>query len=971
MRRSMVLCALAVAVPVSAHGVWRPARTRVFDVRQGSDFALAVARDGRIAIDLQGSLWIVPPKGGRAYRVTDDRVEAMRPDWSPDGRWLVVQSYADGMWHLWRVTPDGRRRRLTDGPYDDTAPRVSPDGRQIAFLSGRGGQPGLWLRDEADGRLTRVPVTLTAPTALTWQGQGWVVVDAGRLVRIDAQGRRSDVPDGCDARGKPAALAAGPGGLAYVCAGPEFGALMRDGHALPTAPDVFPYPPGWDAAGRLVYAGHGQIRRIDPASGRDRAIPFVARFRLARGGYARKRYDFDSTAAHPAHGIVAPVPSPDGRRVAFKALGALWLREADGSVHRLPTQGWVGDPAWSPDGRSLVLSSDASGLMQLWRLDLDSGAMHQVSQGAHAHVGVAWSPDGTTLAWQNEAGETWLTNLASGRERLLVKALDFPGRPSWSPDGRTIAMTAADAMCNRILLVDVASGAQRWIDPAPWRSVSTRGDDGPVWSPDGHWLAFSMMSTIWALPVGPDGSPTGPARRLTREASDAPAWSGTSLVYLAGGVLKRVGLDGGPPETLPIDLSWHQAVQRGTVLVHAGRLWDGLHRAVRRNVDILVRDNRIAAIIPHRPHRAGLRVIDASGLTVTPGLFEMHNHQQLHARYLGDRQGRLWLAYGITATRSTGDPAYRALEDKEALASGARIGPRHFMTGEMLEGSRLLWSFSRPVEDAAQLRLELSRAQALGYDVIKTYMRFRSDWQEQVARFGHRAMGVSTTSHFMLPGVAHGVDGEEHFLGPTRWNYGFPHLFRGDVYGDVFATLGRGAVEVTTTDFAGRQDLLDLPGLPDDPRLRALYPPWEMASLRQFIGCAGHTGPCDFFLTPDAAQSHLTARDLIRARRAGAAVMVGSDAPLDSFVVSTFQNLYALQKNGLSPFAALQAATIVPARAQGVDADMGGIAVGKLADLVLVRGRPERDVRDLMQVEGTMLGGRMWRRAELLGPYSP
>jgi len=240
----------------------------------------------------------------------------------------------------------------------------------------------------------------------------------------------------------------------------------------------------------------------------------------------------------------------------------------------------------------------------------------------------------------------------------------------------------------------------------------------------------------------------------------------------------------------------------------------------------------------------------------------------------------------------------------------------------------------------------------------------------QVAAWGHKALGVSTTSHFTFPGIAHGVDGEEHFVGPQRWNYGFPHLFRGNVYDDIFQALAKSGIELTTTNFAGRQDLLELPGVPDDPRIRALFPAWEVASLKQFTGCAAKTGPCDFFLTPDAEQSRLTAQDLIRVIRGGGRVMIGSDAPLDTLTISTFQNLYTLQKAGLSPFETLRTATMVPAQAQGVAKDLGSIAPGKLADLVLVEGRPERDVRDLMKVRGVMKAGRYSTVEELIAPYA-
>jgi len=954
---------------------------------EGTDFSVNPSPSGtQLLIDLQGSLWTIPAEGGDATRLTPDLWEVMHPSWSPDGRQIVVQSYADGMWHLWLLSADGKRRRqLTAGPFDDTHPRWSPDGTQIAFLSARSGKPAVWLVDPANGALRELAVEgLAMPQSLNWRADGAALLlsDMGGLKQVGVDGTRQDLVAQC-VSGTATTPALSPSGkrLAYVCAGPQYGRLMlRDGngpaHIVGEADDVFPLAPVWQSDDRLLYTGNGKIHRLvlaGDASPVDDIIPFRATFRLTRASYRRKYYDFDGTAPHPVKGIVAPALSPDGGQIVFKALNDLWVTDLDGKTRRLTHDSvYENDPVWSPDGRMIAYASDESGIAQLWTMDVATGARRRVSYSPHANVAPAWSPDGGQLAYQTETGETHILDLASGRDRMLVPALDFPSRPSWSADGRTIAFTAADSSRNRILLVDVVSGGQRWIDPAPDRSVSTRGDDGPIWSPDGKWLAFTMMSRLWVMPVAPDGMPTGGARALTDEASDAPSWSGDSrtIAYLANGRLKLIDRETKRIRTVPLRLDWRPERSPARILVHAGRLWDGVQPDVREHVDILIEGNRIAHIGPHAPHDTTLQVIDASDLTVTPGLFEMHNHQQLRSKYLGDRQGRMWLAYGITSTRSTGDPAYRALEDQEALASGARIGPRHFMTGEMLEGSRPMWSFSRPVEDAAQLRLELSRAEALGYDMIKTYMRFRSDWQAQVADWGHKRLGVSTSSHFVFPGIAHGVDGEEHFVGPSRWSNGFPHLFRGNVYEDIFQALQKSGIELTTTNFAGRQSLLELPGLPDDMRVQALYPAWEKASLAQFMGCAAKTGPCDFFMTPNEEQSRLTAQDLIRVIRGGGRVMIGSDAPLDSFALSSFQNLYTLQKFGLTPFETLQTATMVPARAQGVAADLGSVEAGKLADLVFVEGWPDTDIRDLMRVRAVMKAGRYFTVEALIGPYA-
>ncbi len=117
-------------------------------------------------------------------------------------------------------------------------------------------------------------------------------------------------------------------------------------------------------------------------------------------------------------------------------------------------------------------------------------------------------------------------------------------------------------------------------------------------------------------------------------------------------------------------------------------------------------NGRIQSIEPHRD-RSGdktAKLVDAGKLTVMPGLWESHTHEWISGKFYGDRLGRLWLAYGVTELQSEGDPVYRAVETREAFASGDRVGPRFFASGEAIDGERVYYNFMRPTMSEAQLQ---------------------------------------------------------------------------------------------------------------------------------------------------------------------------------------------------------------------------------------------------------------------------
>src|ERR1700688_776089 len=128
-RSLLGFCVLTIAIAASlgcgqaTQGVRaaEPGPIRKVTVSEGTNIAATVSPDqSTIIVDLQGTLWSIPFKGGNAKQLTDPMLEPARPDFSPKGDAVAFQSYSGGTFHIWIMKPDGTGvRQLTSGHGDD------------------------------------------------------------------------------------------------------------------------------------------------------------------------------------------------------------------------------------------------------------------------------------------------------------------------------------------------------------------------------------------------------------------------------------------------------------------------------------------------------------------------------------------------------------------------------------------------------------------------------------------------------------------------------------------------------------------------------------------------------------------------------------------------------------------------------------------------------------------------------------
>ncbi|MFF3372389.1 amidohydrolase family protein [Streptomyces sp. NPDC002680] len=1000
--------ALAAATPLAVAAP-HTATDLTFTAATGGSATLAPVGD-RLVAEIQNVLWSVPRGGGTAVPLTPPGLEPTRPQFSPDGSRLVVCAYRGGAFHLWTLRPDGTGlRQLTDGPWDDRGPAWSPDGTRIAFASERGGDTvtgapyRVWVVEVRTSTLIRLtgrpgqqgPGQDTAWEDFdpTWSPDGERVLfvratvpapgtlRATTVASVAADGSGPVVTEHTDGSGAQLMTpAVSPTGrLAYLrtTAAPTASCtLVVDGTPVTVDGDLLPAPPRWTDGERLLLNIDGHFNLLDPdapAPADREEIPFTATLPVQRPKYRVKSYDFEGAGTRPVRALHLPALSPDGRSVAFAALNALWTVGTTGGrpprkVLQVPTTRYVLAPTWTPDGTALVYADDRDGLFTVRRRDLDSGAETVLAEGGRVFPALA--PDGTRLACLDMSGNLVVRDLPDGAERVLAAPLGaggLPGRPSWSPDGRYVAFCDRNRVNQRfregfnlIRVVDTTTGTAVLHALAPHTSLADRYDSGPVWSPDGRWMAVVAESALWLLPVRADGTPDGEPRRLTDEPADHPSWSADArtLLHLSAGTLRLTDIADGGTRTVRVRLDYRRPRPADTV-VHAGRFWDGTGPDVREDIDVVVRDGRIAEVAPHRAGRAAVRRIDVSDRTVIPGLWDAHTHPW-QSTY-GGRQTALQVAYGITTAVSLGGFAYEQARIREAVAAGALAGPRLLSTGELLDGGRVAYSMARAHRTPEGLRRSLTRARALDWDFVKTYVRAPGWVMKEAADFAHDRLGVRSGSHLCSPGVQLGQDLTTHLQATQRLEFGHATTATGRAYQDLAEIYTRTDFHLIATPFTAAPLLGADPTLADDPRVTTLMPPWDTALVRQQAA-----------LPPTDAQLATLGRELEIYRRilaAGGLVALGTDQPLVPVGLHLHLALRALHRAGLSPAEALRTATLLPARVFGADADLGTLEEGKFADLTIVDGDPFTDFATLVRTVAVLRGGVPFEQADLVDAF--
>lgn len=411
---------------------------------------------------------------------------------------------------------------------------------------------------------------------------------------------------------------------------------------------------------------------------------------------------------------------------------------------------------------------------------------------------------------------------------------------------------------------------------------------------------------------------------------------------------------------------------------------------------VVVEGDRIVALGPRRRTAvpAGARRIEGRGLTLMPGLVDMHVHLASVPGAEGDAAHRamsVMLGHGVTTARGmAGSP--NNLVVRGAVEEGRLLGPRFYAAAPGLHVNSALTA------DAA--RAAVAAADEAGFDLIKSHhILDPAIWQ--AVQDEARRVGLPTAGHVTNPigieraaaagqQVEH-LDGVIYALlpaGAPERDIPFAQIPPPQVVlaaariGDAeIEALARGLVAARSwhvPTLALFERVVDPAGTPErlraDPDMRFVPDTVLQQWSQQRAGFLAQAG-----YSPEAARAFVDLRRrIVRIfHKAGVPMMAGSDTAQEFHIwgPGLIREVEALAAAGLTPMEALRSATVVPrdyfrslpngGSNLGWRADFGTVEPGARADLILLRGDPSRDLAALRRLDSVIAAGRLHDRAAL------
>jgi imidazolonepropionase-like amidohydrolase len=418
-----------------------------------------------------------------------------------------------------------------------------------------------------------------------------------------------------------------------------------------------------------------------------------------------------------------------------------------------------------------------------------------------------------------------------------------------------------------------------------------------------------------------------------------------------------------PLVSLLAAVSWiAAAAQPNTLAITGTTTIDVATGALRQNTTVVIRGNAIAAVGERLQIPAGSAIVDGRGKFLIPGLWDMHAHHE----GTGEASLPLFVANGVTGTRDMGSALDFILPLRQRVSSRQLLGPAIVAAGPILDDAPAGWPFRLRVRTAQEAREAVQMLQRRGVDFIKVHDHTPRDAYFAIADEAKR-QGLPFAGHVpaavtIAEAVEAGQKSIEHLANfrvftecsrgreyqPSQCMSLFEQFAKKSVWQAPTLAFTRKLLTINTSSADAEADHVAYAS----PGLRKVWAENQQASnpsperIRTFLALADASLP--------------VVRDM---HRAGVGILAGCDGLVPGFCLP--DELTMIVRAGLSPLAALQTATINPARYLGKERSVGSIEPTKIADLVLLDANPVEDIANIRRINAVVIGGKLLKRSEL------
>ena len=1015
-----LLLAMCVAVAPSTGNSAQERRHISFSVSEATAMGIDVSPDGQsLALTILGDVYLLPVDGGVAEPVL---VSRWWDDWvrfSPGGDRLLMSSDRNGLENsLWTLGLEDRKLRLvapgpvTQGVWDTHGDHVVGATPRLGLtrVGIEGNDPPQPLPDTeyawtpAIGRVSGdIYYTVGGDIFRLRRETGLIAPEPIRRADgIDLLPRPS--PDetvltyiSCDKRGAQLRLI----GLAT-----EADKLLHEFPPFPCASnkrtdDGLPLPAyAFSPDGRSVFiASGGGILRIDTETGASREVPFTVHV--------------EKTLSVPAKPVIGAHDSPkvrhlrwtsvapDGDHIVFSALGKVWVYDRRSLHVRRLTDSHEREyaPMVSPDGaRVAYVAWSDSDLGALKVVPLAGGKSTRITKEPGFYANPAWLSDGSGVVYlqgvqERVADEMLVTgslSLVHPPQRMALRKTDLESRET-----KQIAVLATPSLAvsrffspltvlgsdGRVYFMEPYEGDRRQLASMPVTGGERRSHvifdkrvDYAVPSSDGRRIAIATRLGLWVAELDAGLSAldrldlselSAKALKVSGIGPSNAHWADDEILYF--GFLNEVYEwrrgDDGASKADTIDLQIDRVEPPGSIAFTGATVITMRGDEVIRDATVLVSGSRIAKVgkaseiaVPR-----DTTLVDAAGFTIMPGLIDVHQHSHLFNSgpleffpevnwvYLAN------LAFGVTTIFDPAANTGSVFALSEMVAFGQMIGPRVYSAGGVVMGLQLHRDFV-DIDGPSAARGIVGRLASAGAVLVKSYLQPSREARRLIlAQAREAGIGVTFEGGYNLVddlrAAADGHTAIEH--APAA------HPFRSDVV--QFLAGSRVNLTPGSLSFSayiqGAPLRLIVRDYRSDVRIRRFHPD-KIAAL-SFRDLAGYDPDTD-------AIYQQSVNNIAALIRAGARVSSGSHSRGG---LTTHGETWLLVDGGVTPMEALRSATYRGAEKLGLDNDLGSLAAGKLADMVVLTCNPLDNIRCTADIAYVVKAGTVYHAESMTRLY--